>query len=141
MAQKVHVEILDDLDGNEASQTVPFALDGVAYEIDLSDENAEALRGEFARYVQAARRTGGRRTKATLERPVSVFAGRAASSPSQSNPREYNQQVRAWAAANGYEVAERGRLPGEMIAAYEAAFAAPMTEEKPKRAPRGRTAE
>ncbi|WP_143263023.1 histone-like nucleoid-structuring protein Lsr2, partial [Amycolatopsis pretoriensis] len=51
MAQRVHVEMVDDLDGSEASQTVPFSLDGVTYEIDLSEDNASALRDELARYV------------------------------------------------------------------------------------------
>jgi len=60
MAQRVQVQMVDDLDGSEASQTVPFSLDGVTYEIDLSEENASALRDELARYVASARRIGGR---------------------------------------------------------------------------------
>jgi hypothetical protein len=56
MAQRVQVQMVDDLDGSEASQTVPFSLDGVTYEIDLSEENASALRDEHvegARFVVA----------------------------------------------------------------------------------------
>ena len=40
MAQKVQVLLVDDLDGGEADETVAFSLDGVAYEIDLSTNNA-----------------------------------------------------------------------------------------------------
>ncbi|HRK44564.1 MAG TPA: Lsr2 family protein, partial [Nocardioides sp.] len=43
MAQKVHIVLEDDLDGSDATQTVSFALDGTAYEIDLNDKNAAAL--------------------------------------------------------------------------------------------------
>ncbi len=120
MAQKVRVEVLDDLDGSDASETVAFGLDGVSYEIDLSAENSEALRGAFVRYIQAARRVGGRRARVTLGRSTAAIAGSMVDT-GQGNTREFNQQVREWAAANGYEVAERGRLSGELIEAYMAA--------------------
>ena len=44
MAQKVQVLLVDDIDGSEATETVSFGLDGVAYEIDLSSGNAGQLR-------------------------------------------------------------------------------------------------
>ncbi|WP_328612264.1 Lsr2 family protein [Amycolatopsis sp. NBC_00345] len=62
MAQKVRVDLVDDIDGSDAAQTVPFALDGVTYEIDLSDGNAARLRDGLAPFIAAARRTGGRKT-------------------------------------------------------------------------------
>jgi len=40
MAQKVTVELEDDLDGSPADETVRFGLDGTEYEIDLSEKNA-----------------------------------------------------------------------------------------------------
>jgi hypothetical protein len=36
MTNKVNIEISDDTDGSRADQTVPFGLDGVSYEIDLT---------------------------------------------------------------------------------------------------------
>ncbi len=36
MAKKVVVQLVDDIDGGAASETVVFALDGTTYEIDLS---------------------------------------------------------------------------------------------------------
>ncbi|MGA9748848.1 MAG: Lsr2 family protein, partial [Nocardioides sp.] len=44
MAQRVHVVLVDDLDGSDADETVTFGLDGVDYEIDLTDAHAAALR-------------------------------------------------------------------------------------------------
>ena len=133
MAQKILVEMLDDIDGSAATQTVPFGLDGVAYEIDLSGENAAALRDELARYIAAGRRVGGRK--------VRVAAGQ--STTATSTDRERNQQIRAWASANGYPVSERGRLSSEVIAAYEQAQAAeaeaPAVASR-KRAPRKKVA-
>ncbi|MEV4147200.1 Lsr2 family protein [Amycolatopsis sp. NPDC049691] len=132
MAQKVLVEILDDIDGSTAAQTVQFGLDGVTYEIDLSDDNAAALRDELARYIAAGRRIGGRK--------VRVATGQ--STTTSTTDRERNQQIRAWANANGYEVSERGRLSSEVIAAYEQAQVAEAeTPAAPrKRAPRKKVA-
>src|SRR3954454_8854664 len=100
MVQKVLVEILDDIDGSPATHTIPFSLDGVNYEIDLSDDNVAALRDELGHYIAAARRTGGRK--------VRVTTGRA--TPSSPVDRERNRAIRRWANENGYEIADRGRL-------------------------------
>src|SRR4030088_2806619 len=59
MARKTIVTLVDDLDGSKASETVQFALDGVAYQIDLSSLNASKLRDELAEYVARARRPDG----------------------------------------------------------------------------------
>lgn len=138
MAKKVHVEVLDDIDGSEASETVVFSLDGVSYEIDLSEENAEALRAEFERYLKAGLRVGGRRDRTALGNGAG--AGARSSRADRGNSREYNQAVREWAVANGHDVAERGRLCGELIAAYETAQSAPVevaaTKPTRRRAPR-----
>ncbi|MFC3452911.1 histone-like nucleoid-structuring protein Lsr2 [Amycolatopsis speibonae] len=136
MAQKVSVQIVDDIDGGEATQTVPFALDGVTYEIDLSDDNAGALRDELERFIDASRRTGGRKVKVATGQ--STVTGTAA----KPTDRERNQQVRAWASANGYAIAERGRIPNDIYEAFDnagSAAAEPVAEEAPakrKRAPR-----
>ena len=61
MAQRVNVELIDDLDESPAVETVSFALDGVSYEIDLSESNAGKLRDALAPFLGHARRTGGRR--------------------------------------------------------------------------------
>ncbi|MFR9731514.1 histone-like nucleoid-structuring protein Lsr2 [Saccharopolyspora sp. MS10] len=55
MAERIQVELVDDIDGSPAQQTVTFALDGVTYEIDLSERHAQRLRGVFARYIEHAR--------------------------------------------------------------------------------------
>ncbi|MCU1383896.1 MAG: Lsr2-like protein, partial [Acidobacteria bacterium] len=44
MAQKHIVQLIDDLDGGEAAETVTFSIDGTAYQIDLSTRNASKLR-------------------------------------------------------------------------------------------------
>ncbi|WP_083821859.1 Lsr2 dimerization domain-containing protein [Saccharopolyspora spinosa] len=55
MAERIQVELVDDVDGSPANHTVTFALDGVTYEIDLNDAHAQQLRAVLNRYVKAAR--------------------------------------------------------------------------------------
>lgn len=48
MAKRTITMLVDDLDGSKAAETVSFAVDGVSYEIDVSEENAAKLRDDFA---------------------------------------------------------------------------------------------
>lgn len=104
MAQRVNIVLVDDIDGTDAAETVTFGLDGVNYEIDLTDSNASALREAMAPYVGHARRVSGRRKSAT-----------GASSTSDA------AQVREWARSSGHQVPDRGRIPADVRAAYNAA--------------------
>lgn len=103
MAQRVHIVLEDDIDGSQAAETVSFALDGVSYEMDLSEENAEKLRNEMAVWVGHARRVGGRKA-----------AGRKAKAGSAND-------IRAWAIDQGMKVSARGRVSAEVREAYEKA--------------------
>lgn len=105
MARKTYTVLTDDIDGGEASGTVEFALDGVSYEIDLNEANAEKLRETLSSWISAGRRIGGRR------RPGSA-------SPNGSSDAAL---VRAWAKENDIEVPERGRISAEVREAYNAA--------------------
>jgi hypothetical protein len=106
MAQKVQVLLVDDLDGSEATETVAFGLDGASYEIDLSTGNASKLRKELAHYVEHARKASGQ----TRRRRTRTGPGR-----------EHSAQIRLWAKQRGYKVNERGRIPANIVAEYEAA--------------------
>lgn len=110
MAQKVLVQMVDDLDGTSSDDvsTVSFGLDGVEYEVDLSDPNAENLRKALEDYVAVARRTGGRKRRGVSPGSGSTDKGEAG-------------LVREWALENGYELAARGRIPGHVVAAYKEA--------------------
>lgn len=59
MAQRVTVELQDDLDGGPAEETMPFAFGGLEFEIDLSKKNANAFRRQVAHYIEHARKPGG----------------------------------------------------------------------------------
>jgi hypothetical protein len=108
MAQKTIVKLTDDVDGEPASETVTFALDGVSFEIDLSEKNALALRRTLEPWTGAARKVsarGARRQKPLTAAAVGVD----------------NRAVRAWARSNGVELSARGRIPAEVVERFRAA--------------------
>lgn len=65
MARRTVLQLVDDLDGvdiTDRGETVPFELDGRAYEIDLGPDHAAELRAALQPYIAAGRRhPGGRR--------------------------------------------------------------------------------
>jgi hypothetical protein len=102
MAQKIHVELVDDWDGTPADETVRFALDGAEYETDLTAARAKKLRETVTRYAdKGRRRPAGKRRDAAHRRRT--------------------EDVRAWAKQKGLPISERGRIPADITARYEAA--------------------
>lgn len=113
MARKTVVELIDDIDGRPAQETVSFSLDGVAYEIDLSEGNADRLRAGLAPFVERARRGG-------VARVADTHATVAAHS-TPARDRDRSAAIRAWARDEGLAVNERGRIPAKVVEAFEAA--------------------
>ena len=70
MAKNVVVQVVDDIDGGEAAETVHFALDGKSYEIDLNAKNAASLRKAFAPFIEKGR-SSGRGSGSGAVRPAS----------------------------------------------------------------------
>lgn len=114
MAQKVLVQLVDDLDGtsSEGIETISFGLDGVTYEIDLNEDNASTLRDHLAEFIGSATRTGGRAKRGT--------ATREGAANGSGRTREQTQAIRDWAKKNGHDVSNRGRIPAAVIEAFEA---------------------
>lgn len=114
MAQRTIVQYVDDLDGttSEEIQTVSFALDGIAYEIDLIPDNAAKLSKVLDEYIVAARRTSGRAKRGTAPKGQTPGASR-----------DQIKAVRDWARQNGYELSDRGRIARSVMEAFEAAHA------------------
>jgi Lsr2 len=89
-----------------ADETVRFGIGNAEYEIDLSEKNAAKLRQRFAPFVEHARKPAKGQS-----RP----AARTAAS------RQHSADIRAWAAAQGIAISERGRIPATVVTQYEAA--------------------
>ena len=105
MAQKVQIVLIDDIDGGPADETITFAVDGTSYVIDLSTANAARLRNAMAPFVGHARKAAGR---GGARRPRNAGGGKSA-------------EIRAWARERGLAVNERGRIPADLVAKFEAA--------------------
>ena len=109
MVQRVEILLTDDLDGSEIPTgkggTVPFALDGKSYEIDLRTKHAAALRAALDPYVEAGRPITNRRGRRVTRTTVDADA----------------RTVKEWARATGYEVNDRGRVPAHIREAFDAA--------------------
>jgi hypothetical protein len=113
VAQKITTLFIDDIDGGEADGTVRFALDGTDYEIDLNAKHSEELRSALGKYVSHARKVGGAARRAGGRGAGRVVRG----SSSALNTTE----IRNWARENGYDIKDRGRVPADLVAKYQAA--------------------
>ena len=111
MSQKIQTLFIDDIDGGAAEGTVRFALDGTDYEIDLSGKHSDELRTALRKYVDHARKVGG-----AARRPGSRGGRRTGTVDTVA--------VRAWARENGHDIKDRGRVPADLVAKYQAATGA-----------------
>lgn len=114
--------VLSDLSGEEADATLKFAVNGADYEIDLTNAEVATFDDVLADFVGNARRVRNGNGKAG--RNARVFAKpRAATSPADNGhlpalPIVDNKAVREWARSQGVQLADRGRIPATVIAAY-----------------------
>ena len=106
MAQRVTVELQDDLDGGPADETLRFGIGGMDYEIDLSKKNARKFRRKLAPYIEHARKAG----RGQRRRPART-----------GSSRDRSADIRAWAKDHGIAVSERGRIPVSVTEQYQAA--------------------
>lgn len=100
MAKQTTTVLIDDITGEPAQTTVKFGLDGVNYEIDLTDSNADKLRTELRKWADAGRRVGGRRV-------IGSPRGKSESA-----------KIRDWARERNLDVPARGRIPSKIRDAY-----------------------
>ena len=97
---------VDDLDKTtpvERDVTI-LTLNGRKVEIDLSDDNFNKLEKALSKYFE----------NGIVSEPRSGNA-----KPANADEQDRNAEIRTWAIANGHTVADRGRLPGAVVRAYE----------------------
>jgi hypothetical protein len=113
VARQLHVQLLDDIDGAAADETLKFGLDGVNYEIDVCARHADKLRKDLAKFILNGRRLGRGGITPARRRHTS-------GTPARSS-RVQNQVIREWAKRKKIELSDRGRIPANVIEQYEAA--------------------
>ena len=110
MAQQVVV--VDDITGEAGATTRRLRIDGVEYDIDLTNETFEALQEMLRPYLEKARVVpiAKRGRLATENRGTPVRQKQELPAASAT--------IRAWAAANGIDCPKRGRIPAAVIERY-----------------------
>ena len=122
VARITQVVVTCDLEDGEvtASDSISFTYNGKTYTLDLCQKHTEEVKNTLEAYAHAghsaARGPRGRRRATAGGRARSTRPAAAARGESQA-------EIRQWARAQGYAVGDRGRIPGEVRAAYEAAQA------------------
>lgn len=106
--------LVDDLDGSTGADvaTVTFAIDKYTYEIDLTEQHRSSLYDALETYMASGRQVHGEQAK-----PKPARNGRQ---PARTDPAQL-AAIRAWGNENGHPTKPRGRIPGAIVAAYEAA--------------------
>jgi hypothetical protein len=112
VAQKVSVTFACDYDQKAIPEgqheTRRFSLDGRDYEIDLCVKHSQRFDDVVGRYADHARRASAR-------------AGR--SKRRTTAHRQHSAAIRSWAKETGIAVSDRGRIPADVVARYEAKHA------------------
>jgi hypothetical protein len=120
LARGVVEELVDEGDRDAHVETVELSYRGVDYEIDVSARESRAMDRALAPYLKGARRVPKAR-RAPASRRVAggrrAPAGRADAAAAAPTARE----VRAWAAAQGISVSERGRVSADLMSRYRTA--------------------
>ena len=109
VAKKVFEELVDDLDGTPAQQTVRIGWDNEWRELDLSEKNLTALSKAIDRFWEAARPVTTPRPSARRGRRKADTARRNASTS------DYDRsKFKSWAAENDIKL-NRGRPPRSLV--------------------------
>lgn len=121
---RVIEEVTDDLTGEVLmegeGETIVFGWKGQWLEIDLTRSIALTFRELVEPYAQAARpHEPGQQIDVPAAPSERSRSGRNHAQEQQARKR--NQQIRAWAAWNGFTLSERGRIGEDVIAAFERA--------------------
>ncbi|MGC4934446.1 histone-like nucleoid-structuring protein Lsr2 [Gordonia sp. DT30] len=122
MAKRQVVSFIDDLDGRELdiddAHTISWSWSGVDYQLDVSAANLDKIengRVPVAKLLEVSARVGGRRQSTAPK----VSATSSSSDSSTNSARPSTKVIREWAQEAGYEVPQRGRLPKEILEAYD----------------------
>lgn len=139
-----------DVCGTNASTTATITLDRATTEVDLCAKHAKELAGAVKGFIGVGRPIGRARTVATKSVPVKRAAAKKAvpkkaaakkavakkavakkavarKAPAKGAVRKRTKalsqvaEMRAWGYANGFNVASKGRLKPDLVAAFEAA--------------------
>ena len=110
MARREITQYFDDLDNSPLTEAelnvVRFSVDGTDYTLDVSADNAARFRDALSPFLEAARIV-----------PAAPRPSRRGGMSDANRTR--TRQIRLWAQDRGIEVASRGKIPQNVIDAYD----------------------
>jgi hypothetical protein len=120
------IVVIDDVTGESNAETRSLTIDGVDYEIDLTDASMQRLKDQIREFLEVARvasprsssRSAGLAAPRSIKRGTPVRKAQVLPSPSST--------IRVWASANNVDCPTRGRIPASVIEAYERSMAPVM---------------
>lgn len=148
---------IPESDGDTSTKKVSW--EGTTYTVDVClvhGSQLGELMSQLKEFVDAGHRDAGRRGRRAISSGTTAAAAksprgrRSSASASSTGPKRGDLgAIRAWARENGYKVSERGRIPGSLLSAYDAATSSSAASPAPakaaakstrKRAPRSKKA-
>lgn len=126
---------IDDLDGESLATTHVVSINGVTWEIDLSDEHFNEMWALVKPYTDHGRLVHDKAKRRTSKRTTSTV--KSTTSPPKKRtqkPRKTtrkakangtanaeNKQIRTWAQEQGLDIAARGAIPKAIVQQYHEA--------------------
>lgn len=110
---------VDEFDKVTDAEVVEFSIDGSVYEIDLSPESHRQLLRDLERYINAGRKVATRGAKKSAKRPTTSST---AQRPAAEQAADLDA-IRAWGRQNGRKVSDRGRIPKDIVDAFNESHA------------------
>lgn len=124
MATQTFTKMFSDISGKEIRDnggTVEFSFAGKSYSIDLTNAERAEFEKAISKYIDAASGQGRPAAKKTTARKSTRKKATSRKSAQRESSGPDAKAIRAWAVENGIEVPQRGRIPGAVIAQFEAA--------------------
>ena len=121
MARREITQYFDDLDNSPLTEAelnvVRFSVDGTDYTLDVSADNAARFRDALSPFLEAARIVPA--APRPRRRGGMSDANRTRTRRMSDANRTRTRQIRLWAQDRGIEVASRGKIPQNVIDAYD----------------------
>jgi hypothetical protein len=123
MGQKIILTCDLHNDNTEAVDTLRFTVGGETLEVELCEKHLREFNDKVAPFVDAARPADGKGRAPADKKRATAARRRAARGRRPAGRNVDSGAVRAWAREAGYDISDRGRIPGAVLEAFRSASA------------------
>lgn len=105
--------IESDISGKGNAETVTFSIGDRFFEVDLTEDEKAAFQKTLQTYIELGREAEPQQLVGTHPTP------RPGTTVMPDTTAKERKKIRAWAQANGHEVAPKGKIPTDLIQMYD----------------------